>query len=1422
MKTKHSFKTKIILAVTCFLIFFGAFFALFMTDVKTTHASTNSGPKYTTSGSYSTGGDFTSGCPSNFSIYMNTSYKSGSGTIYNGRVLNWTYVYIICDVNDLTSHVSFKLMRNGSTTVVNKTLSGKTSGIVLYSGSLSDGDYEFTYVGKKNPNWFVNTTYTYKYSFTIDKTAPTTTIKGGTTTLSSGSYTNQQITFTAKDAYKDYCIYYRKPGYSSYSTTYQTSYSVPATSANNGWWYFYSEDYYYNTSSVVSVYLDTVAPTGSVKANGSTVSSGGYTNKSFYYTATDTGGVSYCQVKYPSSSSWQTYTNSSTLTGSNGTGWYTFRAVDKAGNTSSEYKVYYDSGLPTGTVYGGTTSKSSGAYTNASYVKYVASDSYSGIANCYVRMPGSSSYTNYASGTQLATEGTYYFYCVDRSGNVSTTLNITLDKTNPTGTLYGGSSVVRSGDHTNASYIKFVPYDAYGLNATYVKKPGGTGFESYTSGTQFTTEGEYSFYSVDKAGNSSVTYTVTVDRKIPSAQLYADGTAISNGSYTNAERIKFVCGETCYVKLPGANSFTSYSSGTEYYNPGKYTFYGVDSAGNNTGNYTLIIDRTIKSVTISNVTENKTDGDVTMTWTDGNADTYAPIKSVTVNGKPYTKDAKIYTIDTGEYKVSVLDAAGNQWETQFTSSKPSVLTKALQKEYYETFDANGDFFAFASYESALAFATAREKALVRTGNWTNSSWDAGIAMDVKDSVNAKNGTYYIYKRSGVEEEVVAYFTEDRLNEVIAEYAVVDLNSYYYWEKDHATVSEGENLYTYSDARKILADSIQLAENLHCSVDGEGFVGSVYDVEGTHSMQISDDWNNTCDYEIIVVRSAPSVYYAIGEGDDIEVTFDRSYYFKDGITVSISDDLDEYAMFSVYDGEGTLLGHFSLGDTYLLEQSGEYTVVAINHFGESETFALEISRTAPEISMEGNAATKRLEVKIEESTDEVSHINSLEIYKRTDEGAEWTLLSKDDYGTPIALGTYTYYFRTSGEYRVVIMDEFRTGIDAIEKTLKYDQPIPVGTLNGVTDEGFTNGKVSFEWSDEAIVTLTKDDESLEYVSGQELSADGHYRLTFGNYDGYSVTYTFTIDTVAPEILLVGATANTAVSGDVTVTFQEEYLVCAAFKDGTSLGDVKTGDTFKESGEYMITATDRAGNKREVRFTIDKFVDYEIDVNDKGLANSVTVTAGENVDVTVTMDGETVEYQLGETLDEYGDYVLTLKDDLGNEETLSFTIIKPLTGRFEHNFDDTPGFEMVVMNGEEKRLNYGTLELFEDGTYEVGVVVNGKTYTFTVTVDATAPRIELIGVENEGTTKGKVILNNASEDAELSVYKDDEEIEYALGDEIARAGTYRIVLTDACGNVTEYTFVIRGSLSAGIIALIVIGSLVLVGGIVVFILKKRRVI
>ncbi len=1418
MKTKTLNKKFYVILMTFILLLASAFALGF--SMMTAEAATNSSNKCKTYGSYSTGGSYTSGCPSNFSIYMHSSsYSSSVQTISNDRVLNWNYVYIKIEVSALSNHKSFQLTRNGSL-YSSRSMSGN-SNQTLYSGSLPDGNYELTYVGNHKPHWYSGTTtYTYKYRFVIDKTPPSYTLKAGTSSIGSGRYTNQQITYSVTDNLRTWCIYYKRPGYSSYNTTYSNSYTVPATAAN-GWYYFYAEDYYYNTNNVVSVYLDTIKPVGSVRtSNGYSVSNGGYTNKAFSYTATDTGGITNYMIRRPGETAWSSYTSGTSVSGSYG--WYYFRCVDRAGNYSDEYRVYYDAGAPVGTLYGGATSKPSGSYTNASYVKYTASDSYSGVANCYVRMPNSTYYTSYASGTQLSTEGTYAFYSVDRSGNQSSIVSITLDKTKPTGTLYGGTTAIGSGGHSNASYIKYVPYDAIGISANYVMKPGSSSYVSYTAGTQLTAEGVYKFYSVDRAGNASQTYTLTLSRQVPKAQLYVDEKPFDNYGYTSGQFIKFESpADNCYVKLPGSDKFIMYVSGTEFYKAGKYVFYGTDLAGNSTGYYNIVIDRTNKPVEFLNVTDGITDGDVIIDWTDGDPDVYAPIAQIEVNGKKYVKGSIIHTIDTGRYSVKTTDAAGNVWESEFTSTKDNIPTKTFQKKYYEAYDNDGNSFTFASYESALAFGASEERKFVSTGEWNNEIWDIGMPMDAKDSVNAANGTYFVYKKSGSANEEIAYFTDKRLSEVINEYAAVRISDYFYWEKEYAPIADGENLFSYSDGKVILANAIELGENIGCMIDGEEFIGGLITAEGKHILTVLDDWGNSCDYEIYVVRSASDIRYAIGGGSSNLAAFDRVYYFKDAVTVMIEDGIDEFAMFNVFDENGGLLAKLSLGETYTVAESGTYTVQAINHYGLSESFTFVISRDAPKIAMNPNAEAKKLEIDITKSIDKETQIRTLEIYKSVDGGETWELLSKDDYGTVISLDTLTYDFRTSGRYKVVISDEFRTGIDAVTMELDYAQPKPYAELCGVEDGGYTNGEVSFIWTDEANVIIEHDGVVLMYRSGGTFTEDGKYEITFSNFDGYEKVYTFTIDTVKPDVKIDGVQDATIVNGDVAVTWEEENLIAKLYKNGELAGDYVSGTVIKDDGKYRVVVSDLAHNEREVVFEIDKTVDYTINVNEKGLSNAVTVVANEELDAVLSMNGEAVEFDYGNPVTVPGKYVLTLVDKVGNSVTTEFEIVKPFVKSFAYNFDEMPGFEKVTVNGEDRRLNYGTLELTEDGTYEVGIVVNGVSYDFTVTVDATAPVILLNGVENGGKTKKSVTLEDASEPCDVKVYLNGVEIEYNPGDELKEAGEYRIELTDNVGNTSEYNFTIQKKMSGGLIALFVIlGIGVAGGGVFAFLFIRKR--
>ena len=167
-------------ALATFLLVLTVFFGFGTMEAS---AATYTTAKYTTYGTYTYDGSTYSGYPSSyFKVQMHGSSTSGTGTMYNDSLTDWSYYYIKVDAIDVREHVSFKLYRNGSL-YSSKSLSGEDD-LTLFSGSLSDGEYEIQYIVNIG-NWFSNTDYTYRYRFDVDKTAPSYTLKAGGSTISS-------------------------------------------------------------------------------------------------------------------------------------------------------------------------------------------------------------------------------------------------------------------------------------------------------------------------------------------------------------------------------------------------------------------------------------------------------------------------------------------------------------------------------------------------------------------------------------------------------------------------------------------------------------------------------------------------------------------------------------------------------------------------------------------------------------------------------------------------------------------------------------------------------------------------------------------------------------------------------------------------------------------------------------------------------------------------------------------------------------------------------------------------------------------------------------------------------------------------------------------------------------------------------------
>ena len=520
------------------------------------------------------------------------------------------------------------------------TSSGTATSYSMQTGQYSNVDYSITLYGSSSSGTgtFESGSYIASNSVNIvinSKVKIQTSVSGNGSTVAKGNGNSFSLSNLADGTY----------------TVTSTFASAWATSSRSG----ISKSYMFS----FEFKIDSTAPTMN---NVSASSTGKYTNSSTYVSASDSmSGVEGIYMKAPGSSSYGNMRTSTTVSSSGTNGLYYFYAKDKAGNTSKTYYLYLDTVKPDGTIKtnGGTTI--TGSYTNQTF-SYTATDGGSGISYLQYKTPGSSSWSTYTSGTSIsasATSGTYQFRAVDKAGNISATKSVTLDTVQPTITLYSGTTSVSSGYKSTAQYIKATASDSgSGVRIIYVKMPNATSYTEYTSGTQLTADGAYSFYCIDNAGNASQTYTISMDHTRPTitSSVGGFGKTLKDGfTVTASDNFSSV---TLYYKTPNASSFVASTTPSVMFSKtavnGTYAFYAVDGFGNKSDTYYMYMSIDAPEATII-----KSDNShkVCVIWT-------ATGCSATLNGKSYTSGTWIE--QEGEYTFVITNDANRSSTYKFT------------------------------------------------------------------------------------------------------------------------------------------------------------------------------------------------------------------------------------------------------------------------------------------------------------------------------------------------------------------------------------------------------------------------------------------------------------------------------------------------------------------------------------------------------------------------------------------------------------------------------------------------------------------------------------------------------------------------------------------------------------------------------------
>jgi len=844
-----------------------------------------------------------------------------------------------------------------------------------------------------------------------------------------------------------------------------------------------------------------------------TVSSGTVTNQRFGVAVSEPGFIS---IQYPDGESEMRYVNESLLFNYSQIGTYVIYRFRLERDTLIFYdfdiQVTFDNTAPSISLFSGTQ-----LVPNSSFVKEnISANAAANIADIRafeVSIAGASfiPYTNQI----FTSDAAYVFRAVDNAGNEAHAM-ITKDTGLPIVKIYAEDTPLENNALTNAARIEVYATDELsGIEELHIRLPEESFFTRFFQSTiTITKSGRYEAFAVDRSGNVSETVIVTLDNIPPIIFVTHEGEELFNHAFINGNLITFHVDKstaTGFVHRFSTNETSVILDSATITEEDKYLFYATDTAGNKSREITVIIDRTPKSVTLGNITGSTATDDVSLNWE--YAANSAPIILVTVNGVYVENSSVIKTINNGRYEVVSLDEAGNIWTFVFAAIRTDIETVTTNQFWWEAKDENQQVYAFESFENAVSFSELRERNFVTIHTWNSGTWDTGFVMDSQDAVNAQHGEFFVYKRFDNPNIQAAYFTLERLNQVIRSYAEKDLSKFYFWDKVPAQSYTGNDLFKPFTNGSLIVKSLSLRDGLIYKINGVLLSGTSYSVAGRHTLTVLDEFENSYHYTLIIVGTAPDLEFRYGNGDYYFANVGQAYYLTNAITVKLLDAYDEFALAQIRNADGEILHIIGVGVEITLLEAGKYVIEAINHFGKAE-FVFYISYSSPQIKALNNVTDNQLEVTVTPSTDKEIDLITLAVYHSVN-NTDWVLLQTDDEENEVNISTLEYIFNSTGFYKIRVEDKCRNGFNAVvlesyfENTMLQINPL-TADLEGVVNGGRTSGVVRLvNPSQEVIITAYRNAEEFTYRLGDILSETGLYQIILTDEAGNTAEFNFEI-------------------------------------------------------------------------------------------------------------------------------------------------------------------------------------------------------------------------------------------------------------------------------------------------------------------------
>lgn len=567
--------------------------------------------------------------------------------------------------------------------------------------------------------------------------------------------------------------------------------------------------------------------------------------------------------------------------------------------------------------------------------------------------------------------------------------------------------------------------------------------------------------------------------------------------------------------------------------------------------------------------------------------------------------------------------------------------------------------------------------------------------------------------------------------------------------------------------------------------------------GKYTFRLTDRGGNVANVSVFIDRD---VQFSI-EGS--YVLYNGAYQFRQWAKVVPQ---EEIITFTVMNELGELVDASNR-----IVDEGVYTVCLVDAAKNELTLTVIIDKTVAEFKVVTESGT---ELFAGDTTNEVFKVVCEE---------ENTKIKFTCNGS--ASKDYDGGWLTEVGYYLFIVTDFLGNKAEVGVTLNTSVSV---LINGSYQIDETGRYVSRNW----LSVTAKEEMSELYVQspdGTRISAEtritveGVYTLYAKDLYCNALTQILVIDKTPPAIELEGVSEGGATNNTVKVRITDFVRASYQLNGGNSIALNESAE-FSEEGSYVFTAQDFIGNVIKAVFSIDLHVranpGIEL-VDGQIITSAISFRFDEEVTAQLALNGVEGAYKSG-AIKEYGNYVLTVQDAVGNVEVFRWTILP--TKAQNYKIPVSVGASIsATLNGAAivLQIKEGAIALEDAGVYVLYFDDESGGWSVKLEVDTAPPEVII-----ESTKKSIIISSPNKDGLSYELYRDGKQVSFNMSasksTELTAKGSYRLVCIDEVGNMTEYTFKVQ-YLSNVTIALIVIVSALAIAAVVVLLifgLRRRR--